>query len=87
MPEEDAAHLQRWKAHWLAEEGVDGERHMKYEKLLHRDAEALQLEEEEEERACLAAMLLWRPIKPLSIRLGLPPSSLTSPTARVRARR
>ena len=53
--EEEAAHLERWKAHWLAEEGADGERQMRYEKMMRRNEEALRLEEEEE-RARLAAM-------------------------------
>ena len=52
--EEEAAHLERWKAHWLAEEGADGERQMRYEKMMRRNEEALRLEEEEHAR--LAAM-------------------------------
>lgn len=56
-PKEEAAHLEQWKAHWLDEEGTDGKRQMLYEEMLRRDAEALRLkEEEEEERARLAAM-------------------------------
>ena len=55
-PEEEAAHLERWKEHWLRQEQADGEEQMRYEAMLQRDAEALRLEEEEEERARLAAM-------------------------------
>ena len=54
-PEEKAAHLERWKEHWLRQEQADGEEQMCYEAMLQRDAEALQLEEEEE-CARLAAM-------------------------------
>ena len=53
-PEEEAAHLERWKEHWLRQEQADGEEQMRYEAMLQRDAEALRLEEEE--RARLAAM-------------------------------
>ena len=52
--EEEAAHLERWKEHWLRQEQADGEEQMRYEAMLQRDAEALRLEEEE--RARLAAM-------------------------------
>ena len=54
-PEEEAAHLERWKEHWLRQEQADGEEQMRYDAMLQRDAEALRLEEEEE-RARLAAM-------------------------------
>ena len=54
-PEPEADHLERWKAHWLRQEQDDGEQQMRYEAMLQRDAEALQLEEEEEEHARLAA--------------------------------
>ena len=54
-PEEEAAHLERWKEHWLRQEQADGEEQMRYEAMLQRDAEALRLEEEEE-RVRLAAM-------------------------------
>ena len=54
-PEEEAAHLERWKEHWLRQEQADGEEQMRYDAMLQRDAEALRLEEKEE-RARLAAM-------------------------------
>nr|XP_020157401.1 formin-like protein 20 [Aegilops tauschii subsp. strangulata] len=56
MPAQEAAHLERWKVHWLHQEEADGERQIRYEQMLQRDAEALRLEEEEEERAWRAAM-------------------------------
>ena len=55
-PEQEAAHLERWKAHWPRQEQDDDEHQMRYEAMLQRDREALRLEEEEEERARLAAM-------------------------------
>ena len=60
-PAQEATHLERWKAHWLTQEEADGERQMRCEQRLQRDAEALRFEEEEEEeeeRARLAAMPL-----------------------------
>lgn len=57
MPEEEVAHLERWKEHWLRQEQADSKEQMRYEAMLQHDAEALRLEkEEEEERARLAAM-------------------------------
>ena len=56
-PEEEEAHLERQKEHWLHQKQADGEEQMRYEAMLQRDAEALRLEEEEE-RARLAAMPL-----------------------------
>ena len=52
--EEEAAHLERLEAHWLTEEGADGERQMRRVQQLRRDEETLRLEKEE--HACLAAM-------------------------------
>ena len=51
-PEEEAAHLEEWRQHWLAKEEADALRQMQWEK----EEEALHLEEEEEERARPAAM-------------------------------
>ena len=55
-PTQEAAHLERWKAHWLRQEQADDEEQMRYEAMLQRDAVALRLMEKEEERARLAAM-------------------------------
>ena len=33
-PEEEAAHLERWKEHWLRQEQADGEEQMRYEAML-----------------------------------------------------
>lgn len=49
-PEEAAVHLERWKAHLLAQKESDDERQMLWERQLRRDAEALRLEEEERTR-------------------------------------
>ena len=55
-PEQEAAHLKSCQEHWLRQEQADGEQQMRYEVMLQRDAEALRLEEDEEERVRLAAM-------------------------------